>query len=198
MRKYFYIFLSLTLWLIMIIGFSDNWLTDTGQPSNSEPKFMIHAFFAFSWFTMLVVQNTLIRKNNVKAHMKAGKFGFLIYLGFLLSTLPLYFKEFAPLSIMVFSQLVFGSILIAMGYRNRNKDVNAHRTNIMFGSFMLIQPAWDRASGHLFGSQGLEWILFYLIFFGLFIWFHKKLKWQIAVGFLVWAAGLTNIILHMN
>jgi hypothetical protein len=29
-------------------------------------------------------------------------------------------------------------------------------------------------------------------------WYHKKLKWQITVGFLVWAAGLTNIILHMN
>ena len=96
MRQHFYIFISITLWLIMMVGFSDNWLTDIGQPSHSEPKLMIQAVFAFSWFTMLFIQNVLIRKQNIKAHMKAGKTGFVIYLGFLLSTLPLYLKELSP------------------------------------------------------------------------------------------------------
>ncbi len=198
MRKYFYLFLSVILWLIMVIGFSDNWLTDTGQPSNSEPKFLIHAFFAFSWFTILVVQNVFIRKSNIKAHMKAGQAGFLIYIGFLLSTLPLYLKEFEPLSIMVFGQLVLASILIGIGFYKRKSNPVVHKTNIMFGSFLLIQPAWDRAAGHLFGSQGIEWLVFYILLFGLFIWYHGKVKWQIATGFAVWLAGLTNIILSMQ
>lgn len=198
MRKHFFLVLSLLLWIIMVIGFSDNWLTDVHQPSNSQPKFLIHAFFAFSWFTLLVVQNVLIRKGNAATHMKVGKIGFLIYIGFLLSTLPLYFKEFAPLSIMVFSQLVFGSILIGLAYYNRRKDTTKHKANIMLGSFLLIQPAWDRAVGHLFGDFGLTWILFFILGYGLFIWYHKKLKWQIAVGFLIWAAGLVNVISHMG
>ncbi|QCK15741.1 hypothetical protein DCC35_13810 [Mangrovivirga cuniculi] len=182
----------------MIIGFSDNWLTDVGQPSNSQPKFLIHAFFAFSWFTILVIQNGFIEKQDFSTHIKVGKLGFLIYIGFLLSTLPLYLKEFEPLSLMVFSQLIFGSILIGLSYYYRKKDVQIHKMNMMFGSFLLVQPAWDRAAGHLFGSQGIEWLLLYLVFFGLFIWYHKKLKWQIATGILIWAAGLTNIILNMN
>ncbi|MCX2745399.1 hypothetical protein OO013_16085 [Mangrovivirga sp. M17] len=198
MRKHFYLALSIVLWLIMIVGFSDNWLTDIGQPSNSQPKFLIHAFFAFSWFTILVIQNGFIKKQDFRTHMKVGKVGFLIYIGFLITTLPLYLKEFKPLSIMVFSQLVFGSTLIGLSYYYRKRDLQTHKMNMMFGSFLLVQPAWDRAAGHLFGSQGLEWLLFYLIFFGLFIWYHKKLKWQVATGFLIWAAGLTNIILNMK
>jgi len=181
----------------MMIGFSDNWLTDVGQPSNSQPKFLIHAFFAFCWFTLLVVQNGLIKKRNIKGHMKAGKIGFLIYIGFLLTTLPLYLKEFEPLALMVFSQLIFGTILIGLGYKNRKTNTLAHKTNVMFGSFLLIQPAWDRAASKMFGPIGLEWILFFLIFYGLFIWYYKKIKWQFLVGFLIWLAGLTNVIMHM-
>jgi len=182
----------------MVIGFSDNWLTDVHQPSNFEAKFLIHAFFAFGWFTMLVLQNGLIRKRNFQAHMRAGKAGFLIYIGFLLSTLPLYLQEFQPLSLMVFSQLIFGSILIGLSYRNRKTDISAHKFNIVFGSFLLLQPAWDRAAGHLFGRVELEWFVLYILLFGLFIWYQKKLKWQIAIGFVIWAAGLTNVIMHMG
>ena len=99
---------------------------------------------------------------------------------------------------MVFSQLIYGSILIGLAYYNRTKDTLSHKNNIMFGSFMLIQPAWDRAAGNLFGSVGIEWLVFYIVFFGLFIWYHKRIKWQIVVGFLIWLAGLTNLVLHMN
>jgi len=63
---------------------------------------------------------------------------------------------------------------------------------------MLIQPALDRAAGHLFGEVGIQWLIIYLALFGLFIWYYKKLKWQIAVGFLVWAGGLTNVLMKMN
>ena len=198
MRKYFYITLSSLLWIVMAIGFSDNWLTNINQPSNSEPKFLIHAVFAFSWFTLLVVQNGLIKKENIKAHIKTGKIGFLVFLGFLLSTLPLYLKEFEPLSIMVFSQLVLAIVLIGLAYRFRKKNPDLQKTNIMFGSFLLIQPAWDRAVGHLFGSIGLEWILFFLIIYGLFIWHDKKVRWQYVLGFIIWALGLVNVLRHMG
>lgn len=196
--------MSITFWLIMAIGFSDNWLFDIGQPSNSNPKFLIHAFFAFSWFTLLVVQTGLIRKNNTKAHMKIGITGMIVFTGFLLSTLPMYAQEYFdqgyldPLSTMIFLQLMFAMILIVIGFAKRKKNPLIHKTHIIFGSFMLIQPALDRAVGHVFGEVGIQWLIIYLILFGLFIWYYKKIKWQIAVGFLVWAGGLTNVLMNMG
>lgn len=196
--------MSITFWLFMAVGFSDNWLFDTGQPSNSNPKFLIHAFFAFSWFTLLVVQTGLIRKNNTKTHMKIGIAGMVVFVGFLLSTLPMYVQEYFdqgyldPLSTMIFLQLMFATILIIIGFAKRKTNSLIHKTHIIFGSFMMIQPALDRAVGHLFGEVGIQWLIIYLILFGLFIWYYKKLKWQIAFGFLIWAGGLTNVLMNMD
>jgi len=204
MRKNFYFIMSITFWLFMAIGFSDNWLFDTGQPSNSNPKFLIHAFFAFSWFTLLVVQTGLIRKSNTKTHMKIGLAGMVVFAGFLLSTFPMYGQEYLdqgyldPLSTMIFLQLVFATILIIIGFAKRKTNSLIHKTHIIFGSFMMIQPALDRAVGHLFGEVGIHWLIIYLIIFGLFVWYYKKIKWQIAVGFLVWAGGLTNVLINMR
>lgn len=188
----------------MAIGFSDNWLFDINQPSNSNPKFLIHAFFAFSWFTLLVVQTGLILKNNTKTHMKIGIAEMIVFAGFLLSTLPMYTQEYFdqgyldPLSTMIFLQLVYATILIIIGFAKRKTNPLIHKTHIIFGSFMLIQPALDRAVGHLFGEVGIQWLIIYLVLFGLFIWHYKKIKWQISVWFLVWAGGLTNVLMNMN
>lgn len=188
----------------MPVGFSDNWLFDVGQPSNRNPRFLIHAFFAFSWFTLLVVQTGLIRKSNTGTHMKIGIAGMVVFAGFLLSTLPMYALAYYdqgyldPLSTMIFLQLIFATILIITGFAKRKTDPLIHKTHIIFGSFMLIQPALDRAVGHLFGEVGIQWLIIYLVLFGLFIWYYKKLKWQIAIGFLVWAGGLTNVIMNMG
>lgn len=72
MKVSFYLLFAISLWLLMAIGFSDNWLFDRAQESNSQPKFLIHAFFAFWWFTLLVIQSGLIRAGNIKLHMRLG------------------------------------------------------------------------------------------------------------------------------
>ena len=198
MRRHFYAAVSVTLWLIMVVGFSDNWLTDVGQPSNSDPKFLVHAFFAFSWFTILVVQNVLVQRRKIRTHQRLGQVGFLVYCGFLVSTLPLYLKELGPLSLMVFSQLVLATILIGLAYRQRRTDPDLHKFNVMFGSFLLVQPAWDRATAHLFGGQGLVWLCLFPAGYALFIWHQRKVRWQLVVGFLVWLAGLVNVARHLG
>jgi hypothetical protein len=38
--------ISVLLLLLSIIAFSDNLFTDVGQPSNRDPKFIIHGLFA--------------------------------------------------------------------------------------------------------------------------------------------------------
>ena len=61
MRRNYPLVLSSLFWLTMVVGFSDNWLYDLDQPSNSAPHFLIHAGFAFLWFSALVVQCALVR-----------------------------------------------------------------------------------------------------------------------------------------
>jgi hypothetical protein len=93
-RKNFFLIFSLIFWLLMAIGFSDNWLFDAGQKSNSEPKFLIHAFFAVCWFTLLVIPSGLIKKSNYTLHFKLGLFGIIIYYLLTLTIWNLYYENF--------------------------------------------------------------------------------------------------------
>lgn len=136
--------------------------------------------------------------------MKVGIAGMIVFAGFLLSTLPIYAQEYLvqgyldPLSTMIFLQLMFATILILIGFLKRQTNPFIHKTNIIFGSFMMIQPALDRVVGHLFGEVGIQWLIIYLVLFGLFVWYYKKINWQIAGGFLVWAGGLTNVLINTS
>jgi len=190
-------------WIFMMIGFADNWLYDTNQATNFIPKFIVHAFFAFSWFSLLVVQSGLIRKNNLKMHQRLGIIGIIVFAGMTLSIGYIYLTRYleigymAPLSKMVFSQYVFAVILMCIGFTNRKSNALAHKTNIMFGSFFLIQPAIDRMVGHTFDELFIfVWLFIYVTLFATFLWYYKKIKWQFAVGFLIWLAGLINVTIN--
>jgi hypothetical protein len=202
MRKNFYFIMSIIYWLFMMIGFADNWLYDTSQASNFILKFQVHAFFAFSWFSLLVVQTGLIRKSNLKAHKQVGITGIIAFYGMILSTGYLYVTRFLELGYMshltqmVFSQLLFAIVLITIGFAKRKTDALTHKTNISFGCLLLMFPAIDRAVGHVFDDlYPIVLLLTYFILFGSFIWYYKKIKWQVAAGFLIWLVGLINMIM---
>lgn len=203
MRKNFYFIMSIVYWLFMMIGFSDNWLYDTHQESNYIPKFIVHGLFAFSWFSLLVLQTGLVRKNNLKAHRQMGIIGMIIFYGMIVSTGYLYVTRFielgymSSLTQMVFSQYLFAILLITIGFAKRKADAQTHKTNIIFGCLMLMFPAIDRAVGHIFDNLYPVVLLFtYFVLFTSFIWYYKKIKWQFAVGFLIWLVGLINLTLN--
>ena len=201
MRKNFYFIMSLIFWLFMMVGFSDNWLTDIGQKSNFIAKFLIHAFFAFSWFTLLVFQTGLISKGNIRKHISLGIFGMVAFVGMFFTIGYIYLDRFleighmVPLSKMVFSQYLFASVLIVIGFVKRKTNPVIHKSHIIIGSLFLIQPSVDRTIGKFFDEYFLfTFLLTYLILFILFIWYYKKVNWQLAVGFLIWSAGLINLL----
>lgn len=195
--------MSIIYWLIMMIAFSDNWLYDIHQASNFIPKFIVHAFFAFSWFSLLVIQTGLIRISNLKTHKRIGIIGMIAFAGMVLSIGYIYLTRYleigymAPLSKMVFSQYLFAIILIIIGFINRKSNALDHKTNIIIGTFFLMQPAIDRFVGHLFDEHFVfVWLFIYLILFASFIWYYRKIKWQLALGFIIWLAGLINMLMH--
>lgn len=50
---------SSILVVLSLVAFSDNLVTDRGQPSNRDPKFIVHGIFWLAWFSLFVVQITL-------------------------------------------------------------------------------------------------------------------------------------------
>jgi hypothetical protein len=200
-RLHFFLILSAVFWLMMIVGFADNWLYDVHQPSNSVPKFIVHGLFAFAWFTIFLVQAALVRTRNVRLHQRLGIAGMIFFVGMALSTGYLYLSFFLekgylrPLSKMISSQLAFAVVLVALAFWQRRKNLVQHKTNMLMASLWLIQPGMDRWVDHIFPSIFLElWLAVYLLLFTAIIWYYKRVPWQLWVGFLIWLVGLINAI----
>jgi hypothetical protein len=202
MKNKFFFIISLIFWLLMVIGFSDNWLFDTGQKSNSQPIFMIHAFFAFLWFTLLVTQTGLIRKKNFKLHMKIGLLGIVIYYLLTITVWNIYFENFIDKNdwMKLAKPLeAFSIVLVTLGFFNRIKNNQKHKDYIIFGTFCLIGPALDRTAFHLFGPENSLWPMLILTFglFGSFIWYKKKFTWYMGLWLIFWIFSLYPMFSRM-
>lgn len=199
LRKHFFFILSALFWLMMIVGFADNWLYDVHQPSNSVPKFIVHGLFAFAWFSIFLAQTALVSVRNVRLHQRLGIAGMIVFVGMALSTGYLYLSFFLekgylrPISKMISSQLVFAVVLVALGYWQRKRDLSQHKTNMLMANLWLIQPGMDRWVDHIFPSIFLElWLGVYVLLFATIIWYYRRVPWQLWVGFLIWLLGLVN------
>lgn len=199
LRKHFFLILSALFWLMMIVGFADNWLYDVHQPSNSVPKFIVHGLFAFAWFSIFLAQATLVKTSNVRLHQRLGIVGMVVFTGMVLSTGYLYLSFYLekgylrPISKMISSQLVFAVVLVALGFWHRRNNLLQHKTNMLLANLWLIQPGMDRWVDHIFPSIFLElWLTVYVLLFAAIIWYYKRVPWQLWVGALIWLAGLVN------
>lgn len=141
--------------LMSVVAFSDNLITNVGQKSNSDPKFIIHGLFCFAWFIMLVVQSGFIRSKNYKAHIRWGVAGMIMALGVFISSVYIFvvvFKGWDAMRLFVKANrmLMFSfAICIWLAYRYRKKPI-LHKRFIQVGTFYIIgPPILDRLSGRI-------------------------------------------------
>ena len=174
MKKYYFLSVSTLLFILSIIAFSDNLITDIGQASNSDPKFIIHGLFMFAWFGTFVMQSFFIARGNYSNHMKWGKVGFIISIGVLLSTLYVFiavFKGWAAMEPFVKANRLFMlsfAIFIFLAYLNRKNKV-IHKRLIFWAIILPIEPIVGRVSDFF---QVENWELFYaLVWHSFFISF---------------------------
>lgn len=198
MKNGFNLFFAISLWLLMAIGFSDNWLSDTAQKSNSQPKFLIHAFFAFWWFTLLVIQSGLIRSGNVNLHMRTGVVAMVAYVCMTITIWYMYLLNYLDsdnLLKLVKPLEVLSIVLVAAGYASRGKNSQRHREYLIFGAFCLIGPALDRTVFHIFGPEQAFYpaLILYFVLFGAFIWSVKRFTWYM----MLWIAFLAYSLFPM-
>ncbi|MBK8634965.1 MAG: hypothetical protein KA767_16830 [Saprospiraceae bacterium] len=184
MKKYYFLVVSLFLLVLSIIAFSDNLITDVGQKSNSDPKFIIHGLFCFAWFIMLVIQTNFIKNNNFKAHIELGFAGLFAALGVFLSTIYIFiliYDGWDNMSPLVkanrFFMLGFG-ILIALAYLYR-KQTASHKRLMFVASFYMLGPILDRAMGRSFIDSMIS----------------SEMGWQLTF-FGIWTAFFISLIVY--
>lgn len=146
--SYFSLVSGLLLFL-SLAAFSDNLLTDIRQPSNSDPKMVVHGLFGLAWNVLLVVQANLVRVRNLALHRKLGIATMLVGLGVTLSTLYLFivlwkgWDNMAP-EVRANRLLLPGFALFLLLAWLRRGRADWHKRLVLAGSFLMLGPVLSR------------------------------------------------------
>lgn len=140
---------SVLLLFLSIVAFSDNLFTDIGQPSNGDPKFVVHGLFGLAWYVLLATQANLVRVRNLRLHRKLGIATFIVAIGVTLSTLYLFVVLWKGWSSM--EPDVRANRLLLPGYAlclllawRRRGQLDWHKRLIFVGTFFMLGPMLDR------------------------------------------------------
>jgi len=116
----------------------------------------LHAFIAFIWILMLIVQPLLIRYRKNEIHKTIGKLSYLIFPLLILSFIPLIINilhsENQKFSFFPISDSIFLILLYTLAIYNR-RNVAKHMRYIIGTVFVLIGPTFGRI-GSLVELQG--------------------------------------------
>jgi hypothetical protein len=139
-----------TLLLVLsLAAFSDNLVTDIGQPSNSDPKFVVHGLFLLAWVILLAVQSMLRGLGRLPLHRRLGTWGFGVAAGVTLSTLYLFaavWKGWAALDPEAMANRIllpcYAACMVA-AYRTRRRP-ELHKRFVYAGTLFLLEPVLAR------------------------------------------------------
>lgn len=187
-----------------MVGFSDNWLYNVGQKSNSNPIFVSHGLIAFAWFSLLVIQTGLIKNKKTKMHMKFGISGIIIFTLLFLSNVIILIDKLISVgkvdadSLASFVLFALATVLIFQGFKERRINSEKHKMYILFGSFLMMRPAIDRVFNKVidyipFILMILLYLITYLLFFYLFYRHKGKFEWYMGLGLFLWLVGAVYV-----
>lgn len=196
-KNYFFI-TSLLILVLGLIAFSDNFLFDIDQESNSNPAFIIHGLLMYSWIVILIVQTNRIRKLNIEAHKKLGITGFILALFLVLSTAYLYLfvvdAAWADIPFFGKANRIFFptfALLLLLAYLYRHK-AEWHKHLIFVGLFLILEPILSRFCGNTgldpMSVAPLIWVLFWISLFLYDIMSRRKLHPLTYLGPIYWIA----------
>jgi len=200
MRKYYFSIVSILILLLSLLAFSDNLITDIGQESNRDPKFVIHGIFMFLWFSIFAIQANLIRKDNLETHKKLGIAGMIVAIGVVLSTFYLFYATYNGWNNLVFYAkpnrffVPTFAVLIFLAFRYRRLP-ETHKRLIFVANLLILEPILSRSTGFIDVSQfitiPLVWNAFFISLF-IYDWTtSRKIHFISYMGFIwlyaVWA-----------
>lgn len=148
-RSLYFPALFALLTILSLVAFWDNLVTDVDQPSNSQPRMIVHGLFAFGWMLLLFAQAMLIRSRNLALHRRLGLAAFGVAIGVTLSTLWLFVVAWKGWSLMTpevqANRILLPSFSLAIlaAYLNRHRAV-VHKRLVTVGTLFLMEPILAR------------------------------------------------------
>jgi hypothetical protein len=181
-----------TLLVLSVVAFSDNLFTDIGQPSNRDPKFVVHGLLGLAWYLLLALQANLVRVRNLRLHRRLGVATFLVGLGVTLSTLWVFvavWKGWGAMSAEARANrlLLPGFALALMLAWRWRRRADWHKRLILAGTFLMLGPVLARCYDPLVVSwleliapafmARVDEVGFLVFFAGLWIGAFASLAW---------------------
>ena len=145
----YYSAVSALLLVLSVIAFSDNLFTDVGQPSNSDPKFIVHGLFGFAWYALLATQANLARVGSYRLHRNLGVAAFVVAVGVILSTVYVFVVQWKGWVNMGAEaranrmHLAAYAVCLLCAWRYRGDSVWHHRL-VFVGTFCMLEPVLAR------------------------------------------------------
>jgi hypothetical protein len=184
---------TVVLLVLSVVAFSDNLFTDVDQPSNRDPKFIVHGLFGLAWYVLLAVQANLVRVRNVQLHRRLGIATFLVGLGVTLSTLWVFiavWKGWALMSEEARANRVLlpgYALALVLAWRWRTRP-DVHKRLVLGGTFLMLGPVLARAYDPLIVSwleplapgvaARIDAVGFQVFFVGLWLGSFASLAWH--------------------
>ena len=203
MRTWYFPVVSVLLLVLSVIAFSDNLFTDVGQPSNSDPKFIVHGLFCLAWFTTFVAQSWLIRRRSVAAHKRLGMWALAIGAGVALSTFYIFVVTYPGWDqLAVFARpnrffMVSYAVLLVLAYQQR-ANAPTHKRLMYLATLYMLGPVLDRAASH-FGATPLVFtpLVWNALFVSMFVYdrvsltaVHRVTSFGFGWFYMVWAIAI--------
>ena len=157
-QEYYFSVTSALILVLSLIAFSDNLIWDVGQPSNSDPKFIIHGAFCLAWMIVFVAQANLARMGRIDLHRKLAIAGFGIAIGVTISTIYVFaaiwegWSAMSPEAKANRFLLPGYALLIFLAWVNRRRPEH-HKRMIYMGTLYMLGPILSRAGGHMSLAQ---------------------------------------------
>lgn len=149
-KRYYFPVATLLLLAVTLAGFSDNLFTDIDQPSNRDPKFIVHGLFCGIWMMVLFAQTALISADNRALHRKLGIAALIVAAGVTVSTIWVFvsvWTSWAEMSPEVKSNRLFlpsYTLFVTLGFLMRKRP-DWHRRLMFTGTLFMLGPALARS-----------------------------------------------------
>ena len=152
----FFVFIAGLAFFAIFTGFGKTFIIPLLSGSKSWPiSIYIHAFFAFSWIFLFLVQSLLIKGRKYKLHASLGRWGIVIASGAVVTIISAGLFQVerelmeglgqTAISTMVgvcSSAFIFLSfVVLAIYFR---KKPQTHKRFMLLATIVLIWPAWFR------------------------------------------------------